>query len=153
MTGWLKPQKSWRLEVQGGGGSLGCPGGLSPWPEDGRLLTPSSQGLSCMDTPGVSSASYKDICPIGLQPHPLMSLSLNHLLKGPAPNTVPLGARASPYGFGGDTVQSTADPMSYGSLTIGSQHLFVGTGRAAKEELDCLCSSEIPPTETSRALH
>lgn len=37
--------------------------------------------------------------------------------------------------------------MNYGSLTTGSQHLFVGTGRAAKEELDHLCGSEIPPRD------
>lgn len=63
-----------------------------------------------------------------------MSLSLNHLLKAQLQIQSPLGLGLHPYGFGEDIVQSISRPHELWSLTIGSQHLFVGNGACSHDE-------------------
>lgn len=73
----------------------------------------SSRGLFslCVCTPGISSSSYKDASPIGLEPHSY-DFNLNYLSKGPVSKYCPIRGLGLQHELGPGVVLDTIQPIT-----------------------------------------
>lgn len=117
----------WKQVQHQGAEKFGFCWGLSSWFTASLLPDVSSRDLSlCLhdqievetETDLVSFFSYKDPGLTELELTLMTLFNLNYLLKGWFPNEVTLGLRVSTYGFGRNTVQSTAVCKSRGNVLV-----------------------------------